>query len=67
MRDRLTDIEIKIAHMEQSLSELSDVLYRHQQLIDRLQQGLEKLTNNLALAEDGQTLADPAADKPPHY
>ena len=28
MRDRLTDIEVKIAHMEHSLGELSDVLYQ---------------------------------------
>jgi len=67
MRDRLTDIEVKIAHMEHSLGELSDVLYRQQQLLDRLEKGLEKLAENLALAGDGPALTDGASDKPPHY
>jgi SlyX protein len=67
MRDRLTDIEVKIAHMEQSLGELSDVLYHQQQQIDRLEKGLEKLAENLALAGDGPAQADAADEKPPHY
>ncbi len=67
MRDRLTDIEVKIAHMEHSLSELSDVLYRQQQLLDRLEKGLEKLAENLALAGDSPAQTDVADDKPPHY
>jgi len=67
MRDRLTDIEVKIAHMEHSLGELSDVLYRQQQLLDRLEKGLEKLAENLALAGDGAAQAEGAGDKPPHY
>ena len=67
MRDRLTDIEVKIAHMEHSLGELSDVLYRQQQLLVRLEKGLEKLAENLALAGDGPAPAEGASDKPPHY
>jgi SlyX protein len=67
MRDRLTDIEVKIAHMEHSLGELSDVLYRQQQLLDRLEKGLEKLAENLALAGDSPAQTDVADDKPPHY
>lgn len=67
MRDRLTDIEIKIAHMEQAVNELSDVLYVQQQLIDRLEKGLEKLAENLASAGEGPARTDAADEKPPHY
>ena len=67
MRDRLTDIEVKIAHMEHSLGELSDVLYRQQQLIDHLEKGLEKLAENLALAGENPAQADGTNEKPPHY
>lgn len=67
MRDRLTDIEVKIAHLEHTLGELSDVLYRQQQLIDRLEKGLEKLSENLTLGGDGPAQGDGANDKPPHY
>ncbi|NOR19569.1 MAG: hypothetical protein GQ538_05720, partial [Xanthomonadales bacterium] len=41
MQDRLTEIEIKIAHMEQSLSDLSDVLYRQQSLLDQLERSFD--------------------------
>jgi SlyX protein len=67
MRDRLTEIEIKIAHMEQAVNELSDVLYHQQQLIERLETGLEKLAENLASAGEGPTQTDAADQKPPHY
>lgn len=67
MRDRLTDIEVKIAHMEHSLGELSDVMYRQQRLLDRLEKSLEKLAENLALAGDSRAQTDIADAKPPHY
>ena len=67
MHDRLTDIEIKIAHMEQAVNELSDVLYHQQQLIERLETGLEKLAENLAAGGEGPTQTGVADEKPPHY
>ena len=66
MQDRLTEIEIKIAHVEQSLSELSDVLVRQQAHIDKLERGLEQLKE--LQAEAGVSAAgDPGDEKPPHY
>jgi SlyX protein len=67
MDERLTEIEIKIAHMEQSLNELSDVVYRQQQLLDRLHAQFDKLAETVASAEVRPGPTDASAEKPPHY
>ena len=67
MQDRLTEIEIKIAHMEQSLGELSDVLYRQQSLLDRLELRFNELRQRVSVTADGRENSDPTDEKPPHY
>ena len=67
MQDRLTEIEIKIAHMEQSLSDLSDVLYRQQSLLDRLERRFDELRQGIEAATDDRGDNNPADEKPPHY
>ena len=67
MQDRLTEIEIRIAHMEQSLGELSDVLYRQQSLLDRLELRFNELRQRVSVTADGQENSDPTDEKPPHY
>jgi SlyX protein len=67
MQDRLTEIEIKIAHMEQSLSELSDVLYQQQSLLDRLERRFDELRQGIEAATDDRGDNNPADEKPPHY
>lgn len=65
---RLEALEIKCAHLERAVQDLSDVVYRQQQALDRA------LRDNQALAaqlEALETAAEPArwprADIPPHY
>lgn len=67
MQDRLTDIEIKLAHAEQSLSELSDVMFQQQQQIDRLERLVATLNERLQANESGGGIGDPAQERPPHY
>ena len=67
MQDRLTEIEIKIAHMEQSLGELSDVLYRQQSLMDRLETRFNELRQRVSATAEAPENNDPAEEKPPHY
>jgi uncharacterized coiled-coil protein SlyX len=63
---RIEALEFKVAHLERTAQELSDVIYRQQQQIDGL------LTLNRQLASqledlDGKT-ADPSrVEIPPHY
>jgi len=67
MQDRLTEIEIKIAHLEDSLTQLSDVIYEQRNLLDKLQQDLHNLRDKVTAGNDGAAPEDPASERPPHY
>jgi SlyX protein len=67
MTDRLTEIEIKIAHVEDSIAQLSDVLYEQRGLLDQLQQGLNQLREKVAVDGGGGGSTDTQDEKPPHY
>jgi SlyX protein len=67
MQDRMTDLEIKLAHLEQAVNELSDVLYRQQGMLDRLVTGYERLQERVNSSAEGSATPDPTDEKPPHY
>jgi uncharacterized coiled-coil protein SlyX len=63
---RIEALEFKVAHLERTAQELSDVIYRQQQQIDGL------LTLNRQLASqledlDGKTADPNRVEIPPHY
>ena len=59
-------LELKIAYLESANQELSDVVYRQQQDLERLKAQLQALTGRVdAIKVDGEyTLEE---EKPPHY
>lgn len=67
MQDQITEIEIKIAHLEQSVSELSDVLYQQQGLLEKLERICGELHKRIADPEPNSGSNNPADEKPPHY
>ena len=63
---RLESLEFKVAHLERTAQELSDVIYRQQQQIDAM------LTVNRQLLDQLESLEAKSADPnrveiPPHY
>ena len=66
--ERLQELEIKLAHVERGLQQISDVVVRQQQEIARLSQRGEQLLERLSSMQ-----AEPADDAatrveiPPHY
>lgn len=67
---RLETLEIKCAHLERAVQELSDVLHRQQQALDRLagrNEDLARQLEALEMAADGSARSDPRAEIPPHY
>lgn len=60
-------VETKIAYLEQATAELSDELYRQQQLIEVLKAKLEALTDQLSTAQAETTPRTPEQERPPHY
>jgi SlyX protein len=64
---RLEAIEIKIAHLEQTVAQLSDVLARQQREIDTVRARNQRLSDQLETLESAAVPASPADEKPPHY
>lgn len=65
---RIEALEIKCAHLERAVQELSDALYRQQQELDGLVARNEVLARQLAAVAEGGQGADPTAvEIPPHY
>ncbi|MEO8444242.1 MAG: SlyX family protein [Gammaproteobacteria bacterium] len=66
--DRLETLEIKCAHLEQAVQELSDVVYRQQQQLDRALARNQELASQLAALEAAADGAGgPRTEIPPHY
>jgi uncharacterized coiled-coil protein SlyX len=49
--NRFESLEIKIAHLEKAVQELSDVIHRQQQQIDRLSAASQQLMQQLAVVD----------------
>lgn len=65
--DRIEALESKIAYLELGNQELSDVLYRQQQVMDALAARLERLDERLkSLEEQPRGYTEPE-EAPPHY
>jgi SlyX protein len=66
--DRLVEIETKIAFQEQTIKDLSDVLYEQQQEIERLGSICDALVKRVKeFSELAPGIGAPATEKPPHY
>lgn len=65
---RLEALEIKCAHLERAVQELSDVVYRHQQQLDRVLQRNQDLALQVeALEAAAEAPGGPRTEIPPHY
>lgn len=63
---RLTDLEIRIAHQDRTIEELSDVVAAQARSIDMLMERVRRLTERIRELEAWRP--SPADDKPPpHY
>lgn len=62
---RLADLEVKCAHLEKMVSDLSEVMWRQQKELDALKDGYRGLKDRLA-GDPG--LVDASNnERPPHY
>lgn len=65
---RLETLEVKCSHLEQAIQELSDVVYRQQQQLDRALARNQELDSQLAALEAASDGAGgPRSEIPPHY
>lgn len=69
---RITDLEIKLSHLEQQLEDMNSVVLSQNDMIVKLDRKLQRAEGKIAeIGEDhdsGLSATDIAArDKPPHY
>ena len=67
MPARLDAIEFKLAHLEQAMHELNEVIIRQQRELDQTRQRLGQLGEQLAGMEPGAGGTAAGFEKPPHY
>lgn len=64
----IEDLQIRLAHLESGLQQVSDEVARQQQLIERLQLRNQQLQERLGeLQSDGGADAATRVEIPPHY
>lgn len=64
---RIEELEIKLAHLERGLAELSDVVVRQQADIDRLTARNQRLIERLEELRTHGPPPGPEDELPPHY
>ena len=62
MDPRVVDLEIRYAHLERQLAELSQVVFEQQKAITSLEQQLAATRTRMAGMGEAQPI-----EKPPHY
>ncbi|MDP2273590.1 MAG: SlyX family protein [Archangium sp.] len=62
---RLADLEVKCAHLEKMLADLSEVMWRQQQELDALKDGYRQVRERLK-GDPGLVDAS-VTERPPHY
>lgn len=67
MTDRLESIEIKLAHLERAIAEISDVVARQQKDLDLALDRNQRLMEKIAAIESDFGTSATAHEKPPHY
>jgi SlyX protein len=64
---RLEVIEIKLAHLERAINDISDVVARQQRELDQVRLRTLELGRQLASLDSGAAADAAAEEKPPHY
>jgi SlyX protein len=64
---RLEAIEIKLAHLERAVTEISDVVARQQRELDQVRLRSLEMGRQLALMDSAAGASATADEKPPHY
>lgn len=67
MTDRVENIEIRMAFLEQANTQLSDTIIRQQQELKALRAQLDSLLQRLEAAQSQPTTWTEQDEKPPHY
>jgi SlyX protein len=65
--ERFVDLESRLAHQDQLLNELNDVVTEQQARIMHLEELCKALIQRVQSGDEGMTEGDPVDERPPHY
>ena len=65
--EKLVDIEVKLAHQDQLLIELNDVITKHTEKIMKLEELCGLLTDRVRSISDAMPDGASLDERPPHY
>ena len=65
-RNRLTELEERLEHQDDTITQLNDALINQQQRIDSLETKLQEVKSTLLSVTDNRQALDPN-EQPPHY
>ena len=64
---KIADLEVRLAHQEHTLDELSGVVAEQARLIDLFREQLQRLTDRMVQVEEPAPGKGPDEPPPPHY
>ena len=64
---KLIDLEIRYAHQQNHVDELDKVIYRQQQMIDRLNEKINLMEKRMKTYGESNILRPEEDSPPPHY
>ena len=64
---RITDLEIKITYLEETVQELNKIVFRQQRRMDQLEGSVKTLQERIGELEENKQAGDLPHEKPPHY
>ena len=69
MDKKVIELEEKLAHLDHTVEELNNVIFRQMQKIDELEEMLKHLSSQIRQMNDKQDSGDNEVinDRPPHY
>ncbi len=65
--ERFIDMETRLAHQDQLLNELNDVVTSQQAKIMQLEELCKTLIQRVRAGDEGLPESDPGDERPPHY
>jgi SlyX protein len=65
--DRFVDIEIKLAHQEDTVEQLNQVVYEQSRRIDQLEAMVSQLAEHIRNTAQSGPNPGAGGEKPPHY
>ncbi|GAM08504.1 hypothetical protein OR1_00776 [Geobacter sp. OR-1] len=67
MEERIIELETRYMHQEKTISELSEIVYRQELTIKRLETDIAMLRDQLSIALPALTRLPDEEEPPPHY